>query len=157
MLVCVGNVAHRRVRIVLTPDETPVLQIVEQIERLVALGVHQPGDELPGAGTLADELGISRVTVQKAYGLLIERKVAESRVGSGTFIAEYADTRPDFMRRLFSMAITLGQNLYLSETEISQAFESEIRRHFPQRDDEVFDKRRESPKEERPLRGRAAT
>jgi len=126
-------VARPRVKLVLTSDEPPVTQIVEQIERLVALGIHQPGDELPGSATLATELGISRVTVQKAYGLLIERNIAEARVGYGTFIAHDADTRPTLIRRLFSSAITAGRNLYLPKAEIIKAFELELARHFGQR------------------------
>lgn len=121
---------RERVRLILTPDEPPASQIVEQIERLVALGVYRPGDELPSASSLGTDLGISRITVQKAYGLLVERKVAETRVGAGTYIATDADTRNSVMRRMLSTAITLGQNLFLEKTEIVKAFEHEINRHF---------------------------
>ncbi len=122
------------VRLILTPDEPPAAQIVEQIERLVALGVYRPGDELPSANSLGSDLGISRITVQKAYGLLIERKVAETRVGAGTYIAINADTRTDVVRRMLSAVITLGQNLFLEKTEIVKAFEHEITRHFKRAD-----------------------
>jgi len=127
-------VAKSRVKLVLTPDDSPVSQIVDQIERAVAYGLCQRGDELPGAATLASELGISRVTVQKAYGLLIERSIAEGRVGEGTFIAHEADTRTTVIRRELSSAITFGRNLYLSKAEIVNAFESEIARHFQRSD-----------------------
>ncbi|GAC1501967.1 MAG: hypothetical protein NVS1B2_27250 [Vulcanimicrobiaceae bacterium] len=123
-----------RVKLVLTADPiAPSQQLIDQVERLVALGVCRPGDALPGASTLADDLGISRVTVQRAYDTLVRRGVAEARVGVGTFIASTADTRADYIRRYFSSTITLAEHLHLNRTEVSNAFEHELSRHFLQR------------------------
>ena len=133
MLGCGNVLARERVKIILVPGVLPTLQIVEQIERLVAFGVYRPGDALPGAGTLATELGISRVTVQKAFDMLCERRITEPVVGIGTFIARGADTRADLIGRMLSSTITLAQNLYLSKSEVANAFEYQLRLHFPER------------------------
>ena len=125
--------ARERVKLILVAGIPPSPQIVEQVERLVAFGVYRPGDPLPGAGTLALELGISRVTVQKAFGALCERGIAEAVVGTGTFIARGADTRADLIGRMLSSTIALAQNLYLTKIEVEKAFEHQLRRHFPER------------------------
>ena len=129
-----GNVlARERVKIVLVPGFPATQQIVEQIERLVALGVYRPGDALPGAGRLAKDLGISRVTVQKAFDVLREQRTTEALVGIGTFIARGADTRADLIGRMLSSTITLAQNLYLTKIEVEKTFEHQLQRHFPER------------------------
>lgn len=116
-----------RVRFVLQAGEPPASQIVEQVERLIALGIYRGGDGLPSADALAKELGVSRVTIQKAYTALIDREIAEARVGDGTYIRSDADTRQLILSRLFSVAITFGQNLYMTTSEIEKAFAAEIR------------------------------
>jgi DNA-binding transcriptional regulator YhcF (GntR family) len=47
------------VEFVLDPDEPVTHQIVEHIMRMVAIGVYRPGDDLPSAAALAEQLGIS--------------------------------------------------------------------------------------------------
>ncbi len=52
---------------------TPVYrQIVEQIRYLVEGGGLRPGDRLPPVRQLADNLGVNRNTVAKAYAMLRE-------------------------------------------------------------------------------------
>ena len=123
-----------RLKIVLTADAAPPSQqIVEQIEHLVALGVVRPGEPLPGAGTLASNLEISRVTVQRAYDELIARGLAEAKIGIGTFIAQNADARQSFIGRSFGPTITLAQNLHLTLDEVRKSFEQQLSRHFNER------------------------
>lgn len=130
------------IKFLLNWNKSPVEQIIEQVEQLVARGVCQPGDKLPGAGTLAHELHISRVTVQKAYGMLIERKIVEGRIGEGTFIVPKHDTPSLSLQRHIAPIIVLGINLSLSQTEIREAFEFEISRHFSEQSGEPHGKRR---------------
>ena len=123
-----------RLNLVLTADAAPPSQqIVVQIEHLVALGVVRPGDLLPGAGTLANHLEISRVTVQRAYDELIARGLAEAKIGIGTFIAQNADARQMFIGRSFGPTITLAQNLHLTLDEVRKSFEQQLERHFRER------------------------
>lgn len=68
---------------------TPVYrQIVEQIRYLVEGGGLGPGDRLPPVRQLADNLGVNRNTVAKAYAMLRERGLIETKGASGTTIAD---------------------------------------------------------------------
>ncbi|MBF4652682.1 winged helix-turn-helix transcriptional regulator, partial [Serratia marcescens] len=49
-----------------------------------ALGV---GQRLPSSRVLASDLGLSRVTVEAAYGQLEAEGYLQRRVGQGTFVA----------------------------------------------------------------------
>ena len=44
--------------------------VVERIRRALALGVLLPGERLPAERALAEELGVSRVTVREALRVL---------------------------------------------------------------------------------------
>lgn len=69
---------------------TPVYrQIVEQVRYLVEGGGLRPGDRLPPVRQLADNLGINRNTVAKAYATLRELRVIETKGASGTTIAAH--------------------------------------------------------------------
>lgn len=52
------------------------------------------GDRIPSERELAEQTGISRMTVRKAIGHLIARGVLERRTTSGTFIPEPVIRRP---------------------------------------------------------------
>jgi GntR family transcriptional regulator len=57
------------------------------IEAAVAEGVLKPGDALPTEREIAEQGGISRVTVRKALDELVEAGLLLRRHGSGTFVA----------------------------------------------------------------------
>lgn len=63
-----------------------------QVERLLreALASErlQPSDALPTERELAEGLGVSRITVRKAIGELVEEGLLHRRQGAGTFVAE---------------------------------------------------------------------
>lgn len=65
-------------------------QIVEQVQRRVAGGLWQPGDELPSVRAVAERHAINPMTVSKAYSLLEAEGVLERRRGVGMSVA----TRP---------------------------------------------------------------
>src|SRR4051794_32277493 len=68
-------------------DSRPVFrQIVDEIERCVAVGVLRPGDPLPAVRTLAAELRVNPNTVQHAYRTLEQQGTVEVRRGVGTFV-----------------------------------------------------------------------
>lgn len=62
-------------------------QIVEQVQRRVAGGLWQPGDELPSVRTVAERHAINPMTVSKAYSLLEAEGVLERRRGVGMAVA----------------------------------------------------------------------
>jgi GntR family transcriptional repressor for pyruvate dehydrogenase complex len=69
----------------LRPLDTPpaYAAVVERIRRAMALGVLLPGDRLPAERALADELGVSRVTVREALRVLQGEGLLVTRRGSG--------------------------------------------------------------------------
>ncbi len=72
-------------------SRTPVYeQIIEQVEKLVSLGIMNAGDQLPSVRSLSIELSVNPNTIQKAYSELDARGIAKSVPGKGCFIAETA-------------------------------------------------------------------
>lgn len=63
-------------------------QIIDQVNFLVAAGRLKPGDELPAIRALAESLLVNPNTVARAYRELEAAGVINSRVGSGTVVAE---------------------------------------------------------------------
>ena len=68
-----------------TEDGKPIYQqILDYIKRGAVSGAIQNGDELPSRRVLSALLGINPNTVQKAFRLLEEEGLIESRAGSGS-------------------------------------------------------------------------
>ncbi len=68
---------------------TPIYeQIVNQIERYVALGILNPKDQIPSIRELAGQLGINPNTVKKSYDILENKKIITTISTKGTFIRE---------------------------------------------------------------------
>jgi GntR family transcriptional regulator, transcriptional repressor for pyruvate dehydrogenase complex len=69
----------------LRPLEAPpaYAAVVDRIRRAMALGVLLPGDRLPAERALAEELGVSRVTVREALRLLQGEGLLVTKRGSG--------------------------------------------------------------------------
>ena len=71
------------------------LQIVEQIKSLVAAGVWEPQRALPSIRGMAVALGISVITVKRAYLELEREGVIVTRHGKGSFVADRATEAND--------------------------------------------------------------
>ena len=68
-------------------SRTPLyVQIASAVEDMVRGGVVEPGSRLPATRVLAGALGVNPATVVSAYRFLRDRGLAESRVGSGTYV-----------------------------------------------------------------------
>ena len=64
-------------------DLSPIyMQIIMHIKRGIASGNIKDGDELPSRRVLSSALGVNPNTVQKAYKLLEEEGLIESRLGA---------------------------------------------------------------------------
>lgn len=74
------------------------LQIVEQIQRLVAAGELKQGDQLPTVRQLATDLRVNFNTVARAYRLLDEAGLISTQQGRGTYIWE--EPTPETMQAL---------------------------------------------------------
>lgn len=72
-----------------SPDDPLSLreQLVRFFRKGVADGALQPGIRLPASRVLAQELGLSRITVSSAYEQLVAEGFLEARRGAGTYVA----------------------------------------------------------------------
>lgn len=69
-------------------DPKPVYrQIVEEVQRCVAVGIMRPEEALPSAGALARELKVNINTVQHAYKTLAREGTVHVKRGVGTFVS----------------------------------------------------------------------
>jgi GntR family transcriptional regulator len=69
-------------------------QIREQVVRMVLAGTIEPGTRLPTIRQLANDLQLAKGTVAKAYALLEEAKILETRGHRGSFILTPPKERP---------------------------------------------------------------
>ncbi|MBK5960438.1 GntR family transcriptional regulator [Rhodoplanes elegans] len=60
----------------------------------IVTGAVAPGGRLPSEPALAQEHGVSRVTVRRALDLLADEGLVRRRVGSGTFVEDVPASRP---------------------------------------------------------------
>jgi GntR family transcriptional regulator len=69
-------------------DARPVYrQIVDEVQRCVAVGVMRADEALPAAAALAQELKVNINTVQHAYKMLVQEGTAYIKRGVGTFVS----------------------------------------------------------------------
>ncbi len=69
-------------------SRTPIYkQIIEQIEKYVAVGILKPDEQIPAVRELATSLGINPNTVKKAYTELERKGVTKTLSTKGTFIS----------------------------------------------------------------------
>jgi GntR family transcriptional regulator len=66
------------------------LQLVHQVKHAVQYGMLKPGDRLPTAREVVEDLAINPNTVLKAYRELEREGFVYSRPGAGTFVADDA-------------------------------------------------------------------
>lgn len=65
------------------------MNIRDDLKGRIDQKVWEIGDRLPSERDLADEFGVSRMTLRQAVTLLVEEGVLERRVGSGTYVASH--------------------------------------------------------------------
>ena len=71
-----------------TGDHAPLyLQLQKQLRDAIQKQVLGPNDALPAERDLAEELGVSRITVRKALDGLVGEGLLTRRQGAGTFVA----------------------------------------------------------------------
>ena len=70
-------------------DSTPLyLQLAVNLREHIASGEIDPGSALPSERNLCQMTGMSRVTVRKGIGQLIEEGILFRKQGSGTFVSK---------------------------------------------------------------------
>lgn len=74
----------------LKPDlesSTPLyVQLQMKLMQAIQKGLWRPGNALPSERYLSDHLGVSRITVRKAFDLLLADGLLEKQQGAGTFV-----------------------------------------------------------------------
>lgn len=68
-------------------DQPLYLQVADQLRAKIEQGEFAPHTRLPATRTLADRLGVNRITIINAYAELEAEGLVVSRVGSGTYVA----------------------------------------------------------------------
>jgi GntR family transcriptional regulator len=107
------------------------LQLMQQIRHAIETGVLQPGDNLPGVRTLAQQLVISPNTVVKSYSELEHEGLLDLRHGSGAYVSGRRLKKPkaDRLRQAQERVRSLVEKLQregLSEEEIQRLVEAEL-------------------------------
>lgn len=114
-------------------DRRPMyLQIMEQIRHRVAVGDWEAGHEIPSIRALAADIGVSVITVKRAYLELEHAGVVVTRQGRGTYVAEDAGlgarlTQEELDRQL-AAAVDSARLLGLDEDALKQRLGEVIRR-----------------------------
>lgn len=74
-------------------------QLMSEITSAILDGRLKSGDIVPSMNELSEELGISKETVKRAYGLLREKGILEAQQGKGFYVAD--DSKKDSISVLF--------------------------------------------------------
>ena len=77
----------------MTTDQRLYTRVVREIEAMIDSGQFPPGTRLPGERDLAQQLGVSRVTVREAQIALQAMNRIEVRTGSGAKVLPAAEGR----------------------------------------------------------------
>ncbi len=106
----------------LRQDQPIYQQLVVFVQRSIAAGTAKNGDELPSRRVLSALLGVNPNTVQRAYHLLEEEGLIQSRGGSGSCVAVDPDKLPVLRRRLLEQEVsTLAAALRQSGVKLEEA------------------------------------
>jgi GntR family transcriptional regulator, transcriptional repressor for pyruvate dehydrogenase complex len=77
-------------------------EIAESIQEIIIGNQLRPGTRLPSERELAEQLGVSRVTVSQASQVLEQRGLIQRKVGGGTYVTDRARSAfAESMQRLF--------------------------------------------------------
>lgn len=106
-------------------DPRPLyLQVIEQIQRRVAVGDLPPATELPSIRQLAADLGVSVITIKRAYLELERAGTITTRPGKGSVVSDAPGLRTEIQERELQerlrQAAELGSLLGISKTELQR-------------------------------------
>jgi GntR family transcriptional regulator len=108
------------------------LQIVEQVQLMVANGELKIGDQLPTVRQLAADLRVNFNTVARAYRILDEIGMISTQQGRGTYIWETPTDmsakklRQQGLHDLTQRYIDEAERMGFSPDEISKEFEEQL-------------------------------
>ncbi|MGZ3497900.1 MAG: GntR family transcriptional regulator [Vulcanimicrobiaceae bacterium] len=115
------------------------LQLIEQVKRSVALGVLQPGEQLPTVKQLALDLTINPNTVARAYRDLERDAVIETAPGRGSFVRDNGTAQAparaaatDIAKDVLVQAVREAKSVGLTRAQTNELFSSALDRWFPE-------------------------
>ncbi len=83
---------HTQMFVISQADKRPMyLQIIEQMKRRIAVGDWAAGQAIPSIRQLAADIGVSVITVKRAYLELEREGVIVTRQGKGCFVTSDSD------------------------------------------------------------------
>jgi GntR family transcriptional regulator/MocR family aminotransferase len=85
-------------------------QLTEHLREAIATGRLPAGVKLPSSRVVANELGVSRITVVQAFDVLQMEGLLVSKVGSGTFVAGQGDPADRIERASGETGARSGRN-----------------------------------------------
>ncbi len=97
------------------PDQRLHQSIAAKIRRRIRDGVYRSGDRLPGERELAEEFGVSRVTVREAEIALQAQGLIRIKTGSGAYVTDQREA--SFTRLPIVSALELTEARLLFESE----------------------------------------
>lgn len=106
-------------------DPRPLyLQVIEQIQRRVAVGDLPSGTELPSIRQLAADLAVSVITIKRAYLELEREGTITTRQGKGSVVSDQPGLQTAIAQRELQehleQAVQFGTLLGLSKTELQR-------------------------------------
>ncbi len=101
-------------------------QVAGQIKELIGAGNLPAGARLPTIRHLADQLGVTRLTVQTAYAELQSGGWIEATIGRGTYVSIQAQSAPPFAASTpdFTPAAVIGDILQIGHGRTKQSLAS---------------------------------
>ncbi|MBQ3607180.1 MAG: GntR family transcriptional regulator [Bacteroidales bacterium] len=101
-----------------TGSKNPIYkQLVDQFEDAIRSGALKPGEQVPSMNDFALQLGISKETVKKTYGILREKGLLIPQQGKGFYVAEASDASKPRVLVLFDKLSIYKEVLYNSLAE----------------------------------------
>lgn len=102
-----------------TPGEPLYKQTADYLQKLILSGELQAGEQLPSEVDLAEQLGVSRLTLRKSLSILIAGGLIKQRPHCGTFVAGKTTKR-----------LKIGILHYISDIEFTNFYGKEIMLQF---------------------------
>ncbi|WP_028804325.1 GntR family transcriptional regulator [Streptomyces sp. 142MFCol3.1] len=112
------------------------LQIVQQTQQALRLGLLEPGDKLPTAREVVEATAINPNTVLKAYRELEREGLVEARRGLGTFVRRTLGAAPadSPLRAELDAWAKSAHAAGLDREDVAALFGSVLDAHFPKGD-----------------------
>ncbi|MEM6514442.1 MAG: FadR/GntR family transcriptional regulator [Pseudomonadota bacterium] len=96
-------------------DQRLYQTIARRLKRRIRSGVYAPGGRLPGERELADEFGVSRVTIREALIALQAQSHIRIKTGSGAYVCERSPADNNGLPDVSPLELTEARLLFESE------------------------------------------